>query len=76
MLFVVVVNKVEKRFSFVDCINICCIQVVELYGSDVVIIGKESCTKFRNAIPAEERILGVAGLFNTGTNYHDPLHVQ
>ena len=39
-----------------------------MYGENVVIVGKDECAAFREKVPKEERILGVAGLFNTGTH--------
>ena len=43
-------------------------QVVEMYGDKPIILGKERCEAFREAIPAEHRYVGVAGQMNTGTN--------
>jgi hypothetical protein len=43
-------------------------QVIDLFGDDVVIVGKEDCERYRNRVPYELRRLGVAGMFNTGTN--------
>jgi hypothetical protein len=43
-------------------------QVVDLFGNDVVIVGKEDCAAYRNRVPLTQRRLGVAGMFNTGTN--------
>ena len=44
------------------------LQVINLFGDDVVIVGKEDCERYRNRVPFEQRRLGVAGMFNTGTN--------
>ena len=49
--------------------------VVDLYGDKVRIIGKERCKDFRNRVSFHDRKVGVAGLFNTGTNLLD-LHLQ
>jgi hypothetical protein len=49
--------------------------VVDLYGPDVVIVGKERCQLFRDSVPLADRIVGPAGMFNTGTNALD-LHLQ
>jgi hypothetical protein len=43
-------------------------EVTDLYGSEPVIYGTETCEPFRNKIPASERFVGVAGQMNTGTN--------
>jgi hypothetical protein len=44
-------------------------QIVDLYGSQPVILGLSSaCAKFREIVPAESRMLGAAGMFSTGTN--------
>jgi hypothetical protein len=42
--------------------------VVDLFGDDVVIVGKEDCQRYRDRVPLKLRQLGVAGMFNTGTN--------
>lgn len=42
--------------------------VTDLYGSEPIIFGKETCQTFRDTIPHSERLLGVAGMFNAGTN--------
>lgn len=42
-----------------------------MYGDKVVIVGKDECVHFREKVPKKDRILGVAGLFNTGTNLLD-----
>lgn len=39
-----------------------------LVGDHPVIYGLETCQAFRDSIPAVERNLGSAGMFNTGTN--------
>jgi hypothetical protein len=38
------------------------------YGKDVVIIGLDRCEYFRNNVPPLRRMLGSAGMFNSGTN--------
>jgi hypothetical protein len=43
-------------------------EVTDLYGSEPVIYGTETCEPFRNKIPSSERFVGVAGQMNTGTN--------
>jgi hypothetical protein len=42
--------------------------VTDLYGSKPVILGKNTCRAFRNAVPADRRFVGVAGQMNVGTN--------
>ena len=42
--------------------------ITATYGSDVKIHGLETCQEFRDTVPGKERMLGVAGMFNTGTN--------
>ena len=42
--------------------------VVDLYGPKVVIVGKNRCDQFRKKVRLTDRKVGVAGLFNTGTN--------
>ena len=39
-----------------------------LYGEKPTIIGLDTCKAYREKIPIENRIIGPAGLFNTGTN--------
>lgn len=41
--------------------------VVDLYG-EPVILGLETCQQFRDVAPGEARQVGVAGMFNSGTN--------
>jgi len=43
-------------------------QVREVVGSAPVILGLDSCPRYREIVPALERMLGPAGIFNTGTN--------
>jgi hypothetical protein len=43
-------------------------EVVDLVGESPVVHGLETCEAFRQSIPAVERNLGAAGMFNTGTN--------
>ena len=43
-------------------------QVKGLYGAKPLILGKETCKDFREAIPLNRRFVGVAGQMNTGTN--------
>jgi hypothetical protein len=42
--------------------------VTDLYGTEPVIYGTETCAPFRAEIPSSERFVGVAGQMNTGTN--------
>jgi hypothetical protein len=42
--------------------------IVDLVGDSPVVHGLETCEAFRNSVPAVERNLGAAGMFNTGTN--------
>ena len=43
-------------------------QVREVVGPEPVILGLESCPRFREIVPPLERMLGSSGMFNTGTN--------
>ena len=43
-------------------------QISNLYGTQPVIYNLESCPTFRQTVPPEQRMLGPAGLFSTGTN--------
>lgn len=43
-------------------------QVQEVIGPHPYLLGLERCEEFRNTVPALERMLGAAGMFNTGTN--------
>ena len=43
--------------------------IAELYGDAPLLVGQNQCTDFRQRVPnPQERWIGVAGLFNTGTN--------
>lgn len=42
--------------------------LVEMYGSEPVIIGLEKCEEFRGKYGPKEAFMGPAGMFNTGTN--------
>lgn len=42
--------------------------VREIVGDGPVVLGLESCPRFREIVPPLERMLGSAGMFNTGTN--------
>lgn len=42
--------------------------VVSMYGEKPVITGLETCAPYRKAVKAEDRMIGPAGMFNTGTN--------
>lgn len=43
-------------------------QVRTLYGDKPVVYGLDRCETFRNEFPKDDASIGVAGLFNTGTN--------
>lgn len=43
-------------------------QVREVVGTGPVILGLDSCPRFRELVPPLERMLGSSGMFNTGTN--------
>lgn len=44
-------------------------QFVDLYDDEVVIVGKDRCSSFVESVGGpQEVIVGIAGLFNTGTN--------
>jgi hypothetical protein len=43
-------------------------EIVDLVGDAPIVHGLETCEAFRQSIPAVERNLGAAGMFNTGTN--------
>lgn len=43
-------------------------QIREVVGTGPVILGLESCPRFRELVPPLERMLGSSGMFNTGTN--------
>jgi hypothetical protein len=47
------------------------LQIVDLYGNDVIVQNKETCDQYRKTVSSSDRIIGVAGMFNTGTNYLD-----
>ncbi|KAL3822480.1 hypothetical protein ACHAXA_006908 [Cyclostephanos tholiformis] len=42
--------------------------VVSMYGDKPVISGLETCEPYRKAVKPEDRMIGPAGMFNTGTN--------
>jgi hypothetical protein len=42
--------------------------IVQQYGSQPIIYNTESCSIYRSAVPPQRRVLGAAGIFNTGTN--------
>ena len=43
-------------------------QIITNYGPDPVILGTERCESYRETVPLEDRLVGAAGLFSTGTN--------
>lgn len=42
--------------------------VQELYGNQPIVYGLDRCQEFREATPASEMRVAVAGMFNSGTN--------
>jgi hypothetical protein len=46
-------------------------QIENLYGSNIVVAGSEDCISYRSTVPLDQRIVAVAGMFNTGTNLLD-----
>lgn len=42
--------------------------IVKIYGEESYIIGMDTCNEFRNTVPENKAFIGVAGIFNTGTN--------
>jgi len=50
------------------------IQILDNYGNGSVIVGKERCAAYRNAVPVAQRLVAPVGLFSSGTNIlHDLL---
>jgi hypothetical protein len=43
-------------------------QILDNYGAEPVILGLDRCQAYRDAVPPEQRMVGPAGLFSTGTN--------
>ena len=43
-------------------------QIVKIVGPHPVVGGLDTCQAYRDTVPAVERMLGAAGMFNTGTN--------
>lgn len=43
-------------------------QVIDVWGTDPIIYGLDSCQKYRDRVPEVRRMLGPAGMFSTGTN--------
>jgi hypothetical protein len=43
-------------------------RVQEVVGPHPFLLGLEHCARFRDTVPPLERMLGAAGMFNTGTN--------
>ena len=43
-------------------------QITDLYGSKPIVLGTETCQHYRATVSKDNMVLGVAGLFNTGTN--------
>jgi hypothetical protein len=42
--------------------------VTKLYGEGPVVVGLDTCERFRNTAALDDASIGTAGLFNTGTN--------
>lgn len=42
--------------------------IVSMYGDKPIIYGLETCQVYRDTVKPEDRMLGPAGIFNTGTN--------
>lgn len=42
--------------------------IVDLVGPEPIVHGLDTCATFQQTVPAVERNLGAAGMFNTGTN--------
>ena len=42
--------------------------VVEMYGEEPIIEGLDTCKEYRTNVDAADRMIGPAGMFNTGTN--------
>lgn len=44
--------------------------LTQLYGplDEPVVIGMDTCATYRNQVPPSDRVVAVAGMFNTGTN--------
>ena len=42
--------------------------VQRLYGDGPVLVGLDTCERFRETIPVNDASIGIAGMFNTGTN--------
>lgn len=38
------------------------------YGTGPILLGLDTCQTYRDTVPAEDRMLGAAGMFSTGTN--------
>jgi hypothetical protein len=43
-------------------------QVQNIVGDHPYILGLENCATYRKSVPAVERVVGAAGMFNSGTN--------
>lgn len=42
--------------------------IIDQYGNQPKILGLDTCQTYRDTVPAEDRMLGAAGMFSTGTN--------
>jgi hypothetical protein len=42
--------------------------ITSMYGSKPIVYGLETCEPYRAAVKPEDRMIGPAGIFNTGTN--------
>jgi hypothetical protein len=43
--------------------------VTNMYGSEPVVLGLDTCAAFREKVPPKDRLIAAAGMFNTGTNF-------
>jgi hypothetical protein len=53
-------------------------QIVQNFGTtdEPIILGLEQCQAYRDATPAKDRFVGVAGMFSTGTNVFQNLMAE
>ncbi len=42
--------------------------IVQQYGTTPITYNLDSCATYQRLVPAQNRVLGAAGMFNTGTN--------
>ena len=43
-------------------------QITDNYGDSPVVLGLERCQAYRETVPVAKRVVGLAGLFSSGTN--------